>query len=149
MKNEKIISVLIGLVGAINNNGKTSQTDKIILEAILQINNENDLKKNDEIIKLLRAEKYIISPDCQTCKAPCGNTSDYDMENFYKSSEEVKNIKLEIINKLIKLAMMLDERRIEELPEVIIKAIAYIGYDLDINTYNQVILEIDNEIIKY
>ena len=35
MQGDSIISALIGLVGAVSNNGKTEQTDRVIREAFL------------------------------------------------------------------------------------------------------------------
>lgn len=37
MQGDRIISALIGLVGAVSNNGKTKQTDSVIREAFLRL----------------------------------------------------------------------------------------------------------------
>ena len=37
MTGDKVISALIGLVGAVSNNGRTEQTDEVIREAFLHL----------------------------------------------------------------------------------------------------------------
>ena len=74
--NEKIISALVGLAGAIGNNGKTEYTDLIVMNALL---------------------------NCETCPTPCGNTSDYDIEKFLQN-KELKAIKEELIAETVALA---------------------------------------------
>ena len=39
MQGEQVISALIGLVGAVSNNGRTEHTDGVIRRAFLQIRN--------------------------------------------------------------------------------------------------------------
>ena len=73
---DSIISALIGLVGAVSNNGKTEQTDRVIREAFLCL---KDAGSEEEMVQKIHAEKFIIAPDCATCLNPCGNTSDYDL----------------------------------------------------------------------
>lgn len=80
MQGDSIISALIGLVGAVSNNGKTEQTDRVIREAFLCL---TDAGSEEEMVQKIHAEKFIIAPDCATCLNPCGNTSDYDMAQFY------------------------------------------------------------------
>ena len=64
MNNKKILCGLIGLVGAVSNNQKTDNTDSIIITALLSEDSE------DAIAKIHR-EKYLISPNCETCQTPC------------------------------------------------------------------------------
>lgn len=82
--NEKIISALVGLAGAIGNNGKTEQTDSVVINALLNCYSSTD---EDTIVTAIIKDKYTISPNCETCPTPCGNTSNYDMtkEEIYKA----------------------------------------------------------------
>ena len=82
MQGEQMISALIGLVGAVSNNGRTEQTDGVIRKAFSQIRNGGN---EQEIVEEVHREKFAISPDCAVCKNPCGNTSDYDMDRFNRS----------------------------------------------------------------
>lgn len=87
MQGDSIISALIGLVGAVSNNGKTEQTDSVIREAFLCL---KDADSEEEMVQKIHAEKFIIAPDCATCLNPCGNTSDYDMAQFYAADRSYR-----------------------------------------------------------
>lgn len=131
MDKKKIICALIGLAGAVNNNGKTENTDSVIITALLS-------EDSEEIVATIHKEKYQISPNCETCQSPCGNTSDYDINQFDKWTGEIKLLKEEIIERLVEVAKDCKSRR--QLPETVYKAIAYLGYELQIESY-QLLLE--------
>ena len=48
MQGDSIISALIGLVGAVSNNGKTEQTDSVIREAFLRL---KDADSEEEMVQ--------------------------------------------------------------------------------------------------
>ena len=48
----KILSALIGLCGAVSNNGKTENTDRLVLEAILS-------KEPEDAVRRIHEEKYF------------------------------------------------------------------------------------------
>lgn len=139
---EKIISALIGLVGAVSNNGKTDETDKIIKKALMSIKNgENE----DSVVDMIHKEKFTIAPDCATCLNPCGNTSDYDIKKLKNASEDVRNAKLNLINALCEMVVSLkydelsdDEHSDNVLPDDAYRAIAYLGYDLAVESYDEI-----------
>lgn len=99
MQGDSIISALIGLVGAVSNNGKTEQTDSVIREAFLCL---TDAGSEEEMVRKIHAEKFIIAPDCATCLNPCGNTSDYDMAQFYAADAKVISAKRDLIETVCK-----------------------------------------------
>lgn len=99
MQGDSIISALIGLVGAVSNNGKTEQTDSVIREAFLCL---TDAGSEEEMVQKIHAEKFIIAPDCATCLNPCGNTSDYDMAQFYAADAKVISAKRDLIETICK-----------------------------------------------
>lgn len=142
MQGEQVISALIGLVGAISNNGKTEQTDGVIRKAFLQIRNGGNEK---EIVEEVHREKFAISPDCVACKNPCGNTSDYDMDRFHEASESIQNRKLELIKSIGDYLEFVQE---EKLPDQIYQGIAYWGYDLEESAYVELIRQIRGQIIR-
>lgn len=129
MKNKRILSALIGLVGAIESNGKLESTDDIVRQALLS-------EDSEEIIASIYNEKYKISPSCKTCVAPCGNTSDFDIEQLEQCADEIKNVKYEIIAELKNIAI-----NSKELPAIVYKSIAYLKYDLKIDAYNELLKE--------
>ena len=133
MNNKKILCGLIGLVGAVSNNGKTADTDNIIITALLS-------EDSEEIIAKIHREKYQISPNCETCQTPCGNTTDYDINALDKWTGEVKLIKQKIIESLVEVAKACKSSG--QLPEIAYKAIAYLGYQLDMESYKKILEEL-------
>ena len=102
MIEDRIISVLIGLVRACNNNPKTAATDSLVVKALafpLLCPNCGD-KAVNEIIDEIRTEKNSVAPGCAVCTAPCGNTSDYDMRRIYEADEHftIKLLKIQTVD---------------------------------------------------
>lgn len=131
--NKDILFALIGLVGAVNNNGKTGQTDVIVREALVS-------DEDSSIAKRIRDEKYAISPNCETCQSPCGNTSDYPSEKYDQWSNEQIEIREQIIAEAKRIAENIDEGK--ELPDIVYKAISYVGYDLNYESYTKLLEEL-------
>ena len=128
MPKKKIVCALIGLTGAVSNNGKTQHTDAVVRDALLS-------SDADEAISRIHREKYLISPNCETCQSPCGNTSDYDMARFEQAPDGIRQLKEQIIDELSRLA------GVKPLPELVYKAIAYLGYDMTEETYRELLEE--------
>ena len=133
--NNKIISALIGLAGASGNNGKTEYTDLIVMNALLNCDSSDN---EEEIVAAIIRDKYTISPNCETCPTPCGNTSDYDMEIFLQN-KELKAIKEELIAETVALAKRVHSSGKKVLPEEIYKAISYFSYELSVDSYKDLI----------
>lgn len=135
MDNPRIISALIGLCGAIGNNGKTGQTDSIVMEALLSPDSE-------DMAGRIHQEKYTISPNCASCQFPCGNTSDYDMERFYDATQEEIQSKLEMLEELKNLMRRLQRENRTRLPDAAYQAIACLGYGLTAESYRKLTEEL-------
>lgn len=99
MQGDRIISALIGLVGAMSNNGKTERTDSVVREAFLRL---TDGDSEEETVQKIHAEKFAIAPDCATCLNPCGNTSDCDMSQFYAADAKIIAAKRDLIEAICK-----------------------------------------------
>ena len=165
MKGEQIISALIGLAGAVSNNGKSENTDEVVRTALLSIRLEAaetetakpvtytsemikpkaDISEMDrseaaesEIVDLIHKEKFKISPNCATCQFPCGNTSDYDMARFNESEENIKAWKMKLI-----AAMQDYLTEGNEVTEMIYRGISFLGYELDESAYANLINKIN------
>ena len=124
----KTLSALIGLVGAESNNGKTDDTDAIVRQALLRMHEEDWSQR-------IREEKFRIAPNCATCSAPCGNTSDYPMEKMESWSADQRAIRERVIGELQRIAAVENDA----LPEIVYRAIAYIGYDLEEDAYQRLL----------
>ncbi len=138
MKEERIISALIGLVGACNNNLKTEDTDHVVIKALAFpiLYKELDEQSISKMVNEIYSEKNVVAPGCVNCTAPCGNTSDYDMSRFYKAEEEIQKIKLKILLKCQNIAIYLydNEQSKEKLQidyEIFYKALSYFSFDIE------------------
>lgn len=131
MREDKIISALIGLVGACGNNPKTENTDRLLIKALASVSDTQDISKTvDEI----RKEKNLISPGCAVCKMPCGNTSDYDMSRIYTAEAEIRNAKLHILSEIQEAAKYIYQNKVSLSESEIgffYKALSYLSYDLE------------------
>lgn len=133
MRNPRIICALFGLAGAINNNGKLDTTDEIVIKAL----SSDD---NDQIIEMIHKEKYRISPGCETCISPCGNTSDFNIELLNRENPENLAVKEKMIETLYRYALT---TKGNDLADAAYKAISYFGYDLEKESYMKVIGELE------
>lgn len=138
MDEKSIISALIGLIGACNNNPKTENTDRVVIKALAfpLIRSEADAETFQSIIKEIHKEKYAVAPGCAACQTPCGNTSDYDMDRIYDAEADIRDLKLRILSALKELAADIYSRgKLDALSEgsmeFFYKAIVYISFDME------------------
>lgn len=141
MPEDKIISALIGLIRACDNNPETPDTAAVVLRALAF--QASDDRAVQEMADAVRREKFAVSPGCAACAMPCGNTSDYDMEKIYNAEENIKRLKLDILTALQKAARSLDPACLSpETKETIFKALSYISFDLSEATLRQLYDEV-------
>ena len=77
-----------------------------------------------------------MAPGCAVCAAPCGNTSDYDMRRIYEADEGIRKVKLQILEKLQKLAAYIcRDQGYGKIPYTdsgfFYKALSYVSYDME------------------
>lgn len=137
MQGDNIISALIGLVGAVSNNGKTEQTDQVIREAFLHLTDQDSEKV---MVQKIHEEKFHIAPDCATCLNPCGNTSDYDMMQYYAADVEIIEAKQHLIQAIRNRLMSSTPE--SDIPETVYRGIAYLGYALEPEAYEKIVQEL-------
>lgn len=138
MKEDKIISALIGLIGACNNNPKTADTDNVVIRALAfpLVCPEYDDKALEGIVNGIYSEKNSVAPGCASCTAPCGNTSDYDMGRIYGADEKIRKAKLQVLAKLQELAAYACHNQASGVSPGIdngffYKALSYVSYDIE------------------
>lgn len=138
MREDRIISALIGLVGACSNNPKTAETDRLLIRALAfpLLRPEYDDEALREIVDEIYSEKNSVAPGCSVCAAPCGNTSDYDMCRIYEADEKIRKVKLQILEKLQKLAAYVwcnqESGKISYTDSgFFYRALSYVSYDMD------------------
>ncbi|MCH5197775.1 MAG: hypothetical protein J1E34_02610 [Oscillospiraceae bacterium] len=141
MREDRIISALIGLIGACNNNPKTKETDNLVIKALAA---SSDTRNADAITYEILAEKKRISPGCAVCQMPCGNTSDYDMNRIYTASDEIKTLKLQILCEIRETAEFIYKNDVplsEEKTEFFYKALSYLSCDIEKEPLNALLNE--------
>lgn len=129
---DRIISVLIGLVRACESNPKTKDTDRLLIKA-LAFTPAVPAYRDAEIAGLIdeiRAEKNRVAPGCAACTAPCGNTSDYDMSRIAACEEDIRGLKLRILSELHDIAAC-TKRLTEPETALLYKALSFVSYDLE------------------
>lgn len=127
---KRIISVLIGLVGACNNGVPTKNTDPLLIKALAFSPSCDSDPEIEKLIEEIRSEKNIISPSCALCASPCGNTSDYDFSRLDNASEEIRGIKTEILTELHRIAKDVEELYDKDI-ELLYRLLSYVSYDLE------------------
>lgn len=152
---DKIISALIGLVGACSSNPKTPHTDSVVLRALAfpVLRPEPDSESISRMLNDIYLEKNAVAPGCATCLSPCGNTSDYDMNRIYRADEEIRDLKMQILSKCRTLAAqachsMESEENSEAKPaadyEFFYRALSLISYDIEKEQLRELLEEAEN-----
>lgn len=102
---DHLLGALVGLSHTIVNEPKTEDTDRVLASGLrLASNPDAGLDALRRMTAIVREEKHRVAPNCATCAMPCGNTSDYDMTRLWNAPEDVRTLKLRILNSLFRLA---------------------------------------------
>ena len=90
---DKLTGALIGLARATEGNEDlvSSSTDKAVLEGLSAASFNSEALT--ELIAQAQEEKRKLVPNCFSCAAPCGRTNDYDMQELWAASEEIRALK--------------------------------------------------------
>ena len=153
MDEKRIISALIGLVGACNNNPKTENTDRVVIKALAfpLIRPGADAETVQATIEEINNEKYAVAPGCAACQTPCGNTSDYDMDRIYDAEAGIRDLKRRILSALRELAADIYSRgKLDALSarsmEFFYKALIYVSLDMEIESLSTFCGEVQDTI---
>ena len=132
-KEKELVGALIGLAKACNVHLKTENTDKIIIQSLASIfQNEQQF---EELLQKVREEKLAVAPDCATCLNPCGNTDEYNLNELQSPevNQNVRDLKMELLNVSYKLAFNILHDNIEDREtgiKALYKALCVISYDV-------------------
>ena len=140
MDDKKILSVLIGLAGAMSNYGRTDTTDAVVMDTL--ISEKSDDTDIEKAIEKIHNEKNKISPNCASCMNPCGNTSDYDMSHWHESVPEILRAKEHTWWELKRAVLEKSNEGKRTLPDVAYRIIVYLGYDMEPAEYNNLMEEL-------
>ena len=152
---DELTGALIGLAKSCGNNPKTEDTTGILIEGlfttITNVNfNDETLR---EMIAKVHAEKQRIVPNCATCAAPCGNTSDYEMKKLWNADEDIRSLKSLILFGIRGMAAYAYHAAVlgygdEEVNDFFYKALSILGYDMDMEQLLPVVLEVGEVNLK-
>ena len=93
---DELTGALVGLSRATDGGMQaTPEVWHLMIEGLFTtVTNVNFNEKTiQELIDRVRAEKARLAPDCAGCAAPCGRTSDYDMNLLWSADEDIRSLK--------------------------------------------------------
>lgn len=145
---DELTGALIGLAKSCQNNEKTENTDRIIIEGLSSTITNAAIPPETlrEMIQAVHEEKARIVPDCSSCMNPCGNTSDYDMKELQNAPEDIRSLKSLILLVIRTMAAYAYRALVlgytdPDINLFFYKALSMISYDLEIEDLLPVVLE--------
>ncbi len=146
---DELTGELIGLAKGCFHHPGDEHTTELIVEAlfttITNVNfNEETVK---EMIERVRQEKARISPGCITCVSHCGDTDVYEMKAIWETDEDIRSLKSLILFGIRGMAAyayhaMVLGYRDETVDQFFVKALAVLGYELEMADLLPVVLEV-------
>ena len=132
---DRLLGALIGLARAVSKQGKTPDTDGVLLSGLQALNSraaEPTLRAETD---KTHAEKDHIAPECALCAMPCGSTADGDMQAVWNAREPVRAKKAALLQAACAAAQRLrpdenGERR-EAAMLALYRAVFALGEDWD------------------
>ncbi len=146
---DELTGELIGLAKGCFHHPGDEHTTELIVEAlfttITNVNfNEETVK---EMIERVRQEKARISSGCITCASRCGDTDVYEMKAIWETDEDIRSLKSLILFGIRGMAAyayhaMVLGYRDETVDQFFVKALAVLGYELEMADLLPVVLEV-------
>lgn len=145
---KELLGALIALAKTSNNNPKTENTDRVLIEGLVAVKTESF---GDEMLQkkleMARQEKHVISPNCAVCAAPCGNTSEYDIALWKEENEVCQEIKGQMLKELLETAQivyqgMMLKKDMSEYMDIFYKVLEIVTYDFEAEELREVVEEI-------
>lgn len=92
---DDLTGALIGLARACMNQGRTPDTDRLILEGLFTT--VTNVNFNEETIPALTEKvnqaKAALVPSCAACAAPCNASENYDMRKLWDAEADIRSLK--------------------------------------------------------
>lgn len=156
----ELIGALIGLARAAENNA-AERTIKVIYESlaliIRDVTAQNDSFTNQ--IDIIRQERFALAPMCRECASPCGRTDEYDIKQILSADDEIRALKIQLINSIIQLGYNLDYASrygnlvfktdyLNRAGTLLCEGLFLLGYDCDKNTLFGIIKRLNEALIE-
>jgi len=102
---DHLLGSLVGLARATVNEPKTEDTDRVLRAGLTQAAKRGaDVEALRRMNAVVQTEKHRVAPNCASCTMRCGNTDDYDLARLWNAPQEVRALKLSILQCLFYLA---------------------------------------------
>ena len=135
----RLIGALIGLARATDGNTvRTEETGRLM---------QGEQKEFYEaMVEKIHAEKRLLAPDCATCGAPCGKTADYDINQWKKEAEPVREQKILLLKRLVEVALAY--RDSAEVGYLLTKALFALGESWETEWVKVLVKEADGYLVS-
>ena len=153
---DELTGALVGLSRATDGGMKaTPEMWRLMIEGLFttvtNVNfNENTIR---ELIGRVHAEKARLAPDCAGCAAPCGRTSDYDMNLLWSADEDIRSLKSLILFGVRGMAAYAHHALVlgytdDEVNRFFAKALFAIGEDWGMEELLPIVMEVGEKNLK-
>lgn len=103
---DKLTGALIGIARATDGSEHliSPGSTAVIRDALCALHQNADAETLGTLLRRVEAEKRNMVPNCFLCDNPCGRTSDYDMADLQRLPEHIRQLKLELLRGICRLA---------------------------------------------
>ena len=130
---DELIGALIGLARATEGTSPTKEIYQTIIRGLTKYN-AVDISDDEvrDLIQDVRSMKELLVPECSKCQAPCGRNDEYDMKNMWNAKEDIRGLKISVLEKIHRIAMCMcsvgEEGANEKINNTLCEALFMIGY---------------------
>ena len=147
---DELTGALIGLARATDGGMQAApEAWRLMIEGLFTtVTNVNFNEKTiRELIGRVHAEKAQLVPDCSSCAAPCGRTSDYDMNLLWSADEDIRSLKSLILFGVRGMAAYAHHAMVlgytdDEVNRFFAKALFAVGEDWDMDALLPIVMEV-------
>ena len=153
---DELTGALIGLARATDGGMQaTPEAWRLMIEGLFTtVTNVNFNEKTiRELIGRVHAEKAQLVPDCAGCAAPCGRTSDYDMNLLWSADEDIRSLKSLVLFGVRGMAAYAHHAMVlgytdDEVNRFFAKALFAIGEDWGMEELLPIVMEVGEKNLK-
>ena len=153
---DELTGALVGLSRATDGGMQaTPEVWHLMIEGLFTtVTNVNFNEKTiQELIDRVHAEKARLAPDCAGCAAPCGRTSDYDMNLLWSADEDIRSLKSLILFGVRGMAAYAHHALVlgytdDEVNRFFAKALFAIGEDWGMEELLPIVMEVGEKNLK-
>ena len=130
---DELIGALIGLARATEGTSPTKEIYQTIIRGLTKYN-AVDISDDEvrDLIQDVRSKKKLLVPECSKCQAPCGRNDEYDMQNMWNAKEDIRSLKISVLEKIHRIAMWVcyagEVDANEKINNTLCEALFMIGY---------------------